>query len=490
MRTRTVTVRPIIKRFFRSPEQEEWLHSHARDCGLDPASIDDPHAWVPEQFYYGLFDELKRSSEDPHEAVYRAALDGLSRENLGSLHVLARALGKPSSAYARYAVYLNSLQDLGKYEMHVLGDGAATLSFTPTGDLPHQDLDCIYRRGALEAIPTLWRLPAARISHECCVAKGDPRCIYEIKWVPMRRRILTWAAAAAGLLAGAGFWGGLALSGAIPTSVLLAIALVAPWPVLGFMAGRSWLLGTQLRDTSQLMTEQMKALERELRNIWEKCEESERRAADENKIRKMFQKYVPSPVVDRVLKDEGHALSGGESAEVTVLFADLVGFTGYAEANAPDEVMNTVNQYLSAFSEVVGTYGGVVDKFIGDNVMAVFGAPILDPYGPGKATNCALHLLRIVKELNGQTNHEFELRVGVHHGPAVAGHVGSAERVNYTVMGDTVNLAQRLQIEAEPGTVLVSQAVRDRCDSGREFRGRGTVTLRGRRAETPIFELS
>ncbi len=490
LRTRAVTIRPLIKRFFRSPGQEEWLQSHARDCGLDPAKIDDPHAWVPERFYYGLFDRVKQTSADPRDAIYRAALDGLSRENLGSLHVLARALGNPSSAYARYAVYLNSLQDLGKYEMHVMGDGTATLSFTPGEELPHQDLDCIYRQGALEAIPTLWRLPAARISHECCVTRGDPRCIYEIKWVPMRRQFLTWMAAGAGLLVGIGFWMGLALSGTVPDSTLPAVALIVPWPLLGFLGGRGWLLGAQLRDTSQLMTEQVKALERELRNVWEKCEESERRAAAESKIRKLFQKYVPAPVVDRVLSDDGRAMGRGESVEVTVLFADLVGFTSYAEANEPDEVMSTVNKYLGGFSDVVGTYGGVVDKYIGDSIMAIFGAPIPDLLGPGKAVNCALQLLKIIKELNAQTEHDFELRVGVHYGPVVAGHVGSAERVNYTVVGDTVNLAQRLQIEARPGTVLVSREIRDRCESDREFRERGAVRLRGRKSETPIFELS
>jgi class 3 adenylate cyclase len=490
LRARTVTLRPLIKRFFRSPGQEEWLQGFARECGLDPVSIDDPHAWVSGDFYYGLFDKVAELSENPKEDVYRAALAGFSRENLGSLHVLARALGKPSSAYARYAVYLNSLQDIGKYEMHVLQDGAATISFTPNGDLPHKELDCLYRRGVMEAIPTLWRLPAASSSHECCVSRGDPRCIYELKWVPMRRRRITWAAGGVGLALGAGLWGGMALSGAIPPSALLAVALVAPWPVLGFLAGRGWLLAAQLRDTSQLMTEQMKALERELRTIWEKCEETERRAADESKVRKMFQKYVPSPVVEQVLSEDAKVLSGGRSAEVTVLFADLVGFTAYAETKEPDDVLNTVNLYLGSFSEAIGTYGGVVDKYIGDNVMAVFGAPVLDPYGPSKAVNCAQHLLKIVKELNAQTGLEFDLRVGVHHGAAVAGHVGSADRVNYTVMGDTVNLAQRLQNEAEPGKILISQEVRDRCDSGRDFQERGAIIVRGRRSKTSVYELT
>jgi len=490
LRTRTVTVRPLIDRFFRSAGQQEWLDAHARKCGLDPARIDDPHAWLSAEFYYGLFDRIKKTADDPDQVVYRSALYGLSPENLGTLHVLARALGNPSSAYARYAVYLNSLQDIGRYETHVQAYGATTLSFTPAAELPHQDLDCTYRRGALEAIPTLWHLPAARISHQCCVARGDPRCTYEISWVPMRRRILTWAAACTGLVAGTGLWTGLVLSGAIPASTLLALALIGPWPVLGFLGGRGWLLGAQLRDTSQLMTEQLRALEHELRNVWDKCEENERRAATEVRIRRLFQKYVPAPVVDRALRDEGHIMSGGEGVEVTVLFADLVDFTGYAEACSAEEVMATVNKYLGAFSEVVGRYGGVVDKFMGDSVMAVFGAPTPDPTGPDKAVHCARELLDSIGGLNAGSGHDFELRIGLHNGPAVAGHVGSAERVNYTVMGDTVNLAQRLQIEARPGTVLVSQQILDRCEAEHDFRERGAVTLRGRRAETQVFELS
>ncbi|MHC4915108.1 MAG: AraC family transcriptional regulator ligand-binding domain-containing protein, partial [Planctomycetota bacterium] len=227
MRTRSVTVKPLLQHFFSGPEGQDWLDSWARKCGLEPATVDDPHAWLPVEYYYGLFDRIAETSDNPHEEVHLAARRGLSRENLGSLHVLARAFGRPRGAYARYAVYLNSLQNFGKYELHVLQSGAATISFTPREDLPRQELDCIYRRGALEALPTLWRLPTARIGHECCLARGAPNCIYEVKWVPLQQRRISWAASAAGLGIGGLVWGGLAASGVLPTTAALAAATLA-----------------------------------------------------------------------------------------------------------------------------------------------------------------------------------------------------------------------------------------------------------------------
>jgi class 3 adenylate cyclase len=489
LRARAVILRPLLHAAFRSPEQRAWLDEFARACGVSPEALEDPNAWVPARFYYGLFKRVAETDPDPAAAIRRAAAGAMTPANLGTLHILARAFGTPSSAYSRYPVYLNSLQQIGRYELHVLNNGAATISFTPSQRLPSQELDCLYRRSALEAMPTLWGLPPARITHECCAAKGDPRCIYELTWVPYRQRRYTWIAAGAGLALGALVWGGLSFADKMPSNAVLVTALLAPWPVLGYMVASGWLLTRQLKDTSQLMTEQVAALERELRQVWEKCGEIERRAEEEAKIRKVFQRYVPAPVVQRLLDEEGRGHLKGEALEVTVLFADLVGFTAYCEKNPAETVMATANRYLSRLAEVVNTYGGVVDKYIGDSLMAVFGAPVLDPFGPEKAVNCAQHLLKSVREMNAETGLDFQLRIGIHHGPAVAGHVGTSDRQSYTVMGDTVNLAQRLQIAGEPGKILLSEAVRQRCDNSRGFQPRGEIAMRGREGQIPAYEL-
>ncbi len=489
LKARLVILRPLIGKLFAEPEPRRWLENFARECGLKPGALDDPNAWISGRFYYGLLQHLEESKEDLSEVVRRASLEGLSPENLGTLHILARAFGTPSSAYSRYPVYLNSLQQIGRYELHVLNKGAATISFIPYRKLPSQRLDCRYRHGALEALPTLWNLPAARISHECCLARGDPRCIYEISWVPLRERRLAWLASGVGLALGTMAWGGLVVAGTAPVSGWGVAALMVPWPLLGYLWAGGWLLGKQLKDTSQLMTEQVTALERELRQVWEKCAEVEKKADEESKTRKVFQRYVPAPVVQRLLDGDASRHLGGEAVEVTVLFADLVGFTAFAERNPPDVVMTTVNRYLSRLADVVSTYGGVVDKYMGDNLMAVFGAPVIDPFGPQKAVNCAQHMLKVLREMNVEGGQDFRMRIGIHHGPAVAGHVGAQDRLSYTVMGDTVNLAQRLQTSGDPDRILLSEAVRKRCDNSRTFQPRGEISLHGHKEQITAYEL-
>jgi len=487
-RVRMAAIKPLLKNCFRSPEEREWLQFWAKACDYSPTVVEDLHAWVSAEFYYGLFAHIDARDGDYRDEVRRATQRGFSRENLGTLHVLGRAFGDPHFAYSRYAGYLNDLQDIGRYELHTLGKGKATFSFTPNPTAPSRELDCAYRRGALEAIPTLWGLPAARISHTCCVATGDEGCIYDVSWVPLRRRRSTWWAAALGLLAGGIFGLALAQMNLLPDSGFVAGALIAPWPLLGYLVGVGRRLNRQIEDTSQLMNEEMDALDLELKNVWKKCEEIEKKAEEEHRIRTLFQKYVPSQVLDRVLNREEKSLFASEAVEVTVLFADLVGFTPYAERTEPDRVMGVINKYFSRFSDIVSAHGGVVDKYMGDNVMAVFGAPAFDPESPRKAVSCARQLLKAVKKLNRQTELSFQLRIGLHHGPAVAGHVGSAERVNYTVMGDTVNLAQRLQAAAAPDAILLSHSVRKRCEDGKTFKRRGAITVRGRKSETSIYE--
>jgi adenylate cyclase len=233
--------------------------------------------------------------------------------------------------------------------------------------------------------------------------------------------------------------------------------------------------------------EQVGAIEKELVNIWRKYEEVNERARVEERIRRMFQKYVPPTVIDQALKEE--VQTGGEAVEVAVLFADLVGFTSFAETTAPDEVMRTVNRYMAAFSESISRHDGSVDKFLGDGIMAVFGAPLPDPDGPSRAVRCAQAILEAAKEVNRQTGRGFQVRIGIHCGPAVAGHVGSPERIAYTVIGDTVNVAARLQAEAKPGGILVSDEVKSRSGGSAVFRACSAIRVRGRSSETRVFEL-
>jgi class 3 adenylate cyclase len=412
----------------------------------------------------------------------------LSRANLGTFHILGRSLGSPRTVYSRYGGYLNKLQEIGRYDVKAVTDRSAVISFAPQAALPCPELDCAYRRGALEGIPTLWDLPLARVTHRSCVARGAAECLYDIEWLPLRQRRAAVAGVAVGAAVGAALWGGLAAAGLVPATVAAAFAVALPWALVGGLAVAVRLGHGQLADASRLVDEQVGVIENELKNVWLKYEEIQQKAEEERRTRRLFQKFVPAAVVDRALRQEG-ALMTGEAVDVVVLFCDLAGFTPFAETVPPAEVMATINRYLSRFSEVVSAHRGIVDKFIGDAVMALFGAPVPDPDAARHAVECGLELLAATERLNRETGRDFRLRVGIHAGPAVAGNVGSPERIAYTAMGDTVNVAQRLQIQARPGSILVSDAVKERCGGTGTFRPSDPITVRGRSAETRIFEV-
>lgn len=487
LRTRTLTLLPILKMFFDRPEDRAWLQSWARECGESPEKLTDPYAWISGRFYYGLLELIASRKTHDAEEFRTASLGIMSREYLGTLYTLARAFGSPESTYERYASYLNSLQEIGVYRIEVMSAGRAVVSFNPRQSLPCQDMDCAYRLGALEAIPLLWDLPPARIRNLKCLVTGDDRCEYEVSWVPLRRRRWSWLSAAAGGGLGALAWTVMASREWVAPTWEMALAFIVPWGALGYLAAVRHAVSRQLRDTSKVVGEQVGAIEKELVNTWRKYEEVNERARVEERIRRMFQKYVPPTVIEQALKED--VQTGGEAVEVAVLFADMVGFTSYAESTAPDVVMKTINEYMAAFSETIAKHDGTVDKFLGDGIMAVFGAPVPDPDGPSRAVRCALAMLGAAGDVNRRTGRNFQVRIGIHCGPAVAGNVGSPDRLSYTVIGDTVNVAARLQAEAKPGGILVSDEVKARAGGTAVFRSCTAIRVRGRTIETRVFEL-
>jgi class 3 adenylate cyclase len=158
----------------------------------------------------------------------------------------------------------------------------------------------------------------------------------------------------------------------------------------------------------------------------------------------------------------GNAALGGERREVSVLFCDIRGFTPLTQNMPPEEVIDLLNENMTAMARIVKEHQGVVDKFVGDQIMAIFGAPLSHGNDAHDAARCAICMILERARLNQTSRHKIQMGVGIATGEAVAGCMGSSDRLNYTVLGERVNLASRLCSKAAPMQVVVDQITRDR----------------------------
>lgn len=210
---------------------------------------------------------------------------------------------------------------------------------------------------------------------------------------------------------------------------------------------------------------------------------------EREKIRDVMHKVV-SPEVAHELLQRGVAL-GGEVREVSVLFADIRGFTSISEELSPPELIQLLNDYLSRMSRVIEGEKGVIYKYIGDEVMAIFGTPLPLTDHAVRAVSAAVGMLKELSRFNAEQGKASPLRIGIGiaTGPVVAGNVGSTERLNYTVLGDTVNVASRLQgLTKEYGVPLIlSGSTYDKVSLSFSCRFLGKVAVRGRQQETSLY---
>ncbi len=179
-------------------------------------------------------------------------------------------------------------------------------------------------------------------------------------------------------------------------------------------------------------------------------------------IKDTFKRYVTREIADQILSQKNKIVLTGEKRVVTVLFADIKGFTPMAEKTPPVELVSTLNDYLSVMIDIIFKYEGVLDKFIGDAIMAFWNAPLDQEQPPLKAVMAALEMQSALVALNArrerQGKHPLFIGIGINTGEAVAGTIGSEKKMEYTVIGDTVNVAQRLESITEKGQVLISES--------------------------------
>jgi len=275
---------------------------------------------------------------------------------------------------------------------------------------------------------------------------------------------------------------------ALPTSAYL-------W--LGLRHGRASALGGRQRRALDVID--LRAL---LAQTEARLEDTERRFED---IKDVFSRYVSPEVVSRIVDDPSKLALGGEEREVTVLFADIAGYSTLSEVLSPTEIIGLLNQYFERMTAPILDRHGMINEFEGDGILAIFGAPLDLPGHADEAVGAARAMLDAVEALNADWAADgtldrwrdsgverLAIRIGVHTGTVVAGNVGSEARIKYAVIGDTVNVASRVEaLNKTLGTpmLLTGQTARSLGESGPALQPMGAHVVKGRVEPVEVFTL-
>jgi adenylate cyclase len=209
--------------------------------------------------------------------------------------------------------------------------------------------------------------------------------------------------------------------------------------------------------------------------------------------RKALERFLSSAIVEKILASPDQIHLGGENQTATILFSDIRGFTRMAEKMEPQKVVEWLNEYFTEMTDLIFENGGTLDKYLGDGIMAVFGAPIARHDDTARSVKTAMEMQRSLVRLNtdwearGQPT--MQIGIGVNTGPVTAGNIGSTKRMDYTVIGDAVNLASRLCANAAEGQILVSEFTFLQLKDGLPARKLDPIRVKGRETPVEIYEI-
>ena len=214
---------------------------------------------------------------------------------------------------------------------------------------------------------------------------------------------------------------------------------------------------------------------------------------EESVLRGYIARYVGKDVVDQmILSHEGDPLAN-ERCEATLLFADIRSFTSISEHMSPEEIISMLNEYFNAMVEIIFEHGGILDKFVGDELMAVFRQKPDKSQGPLDAVSTAVDMRKRIRDLMQERNTRgdpvFEVGIGINTGQVVTGNVGAKNRMDYTVIGDTVNVAARLEQMAEGQEIIVGEETYQYCKDHIKMMEKGEITVRNRALPVKCYEV-
>ena len=207
-----------------------------------------------------------------------------------------------------------------------------------------------------------------------------------------------------------------------------------------------------------------------------------------------FQRLLSPNLVDEIVSGALALDQAGANREVTMLFADIRGFTSMSERHTPEEMVETLNSYFEFMVDVLFQHGGTLDKYVGDEIIGLFGAPVELPDAPLRAVRCALDMLKALEEFNRIRAHEGKeevtIGIGINTGPVIAGAIGSSRTLQYTVIGDAVNVAARLCGVAKAGEIIISPSTLEQCQLSVIAEQREPMPLKGKAEPMPIWNVT
>lgn len=216
--------------------------------------------------------------------------------------------------------------------------------------------------------------------------------------------------------------------------------------------------------------------------------------AEETKKRSNLQRYLSPTVVNDIINKKEDLVLGGERIECSILFTDICGFTSLSERLEPEVIVKMLNEYFTEMTRIIFANQGTIDKFIGDAIMAVFGAPVFTPKSAQNAVKAGVDMLAKLTELQKKWEAEgspsFKIRIGINTGVVVAGNLGSIERMDYTVIGDNVNLASRLESNATPMTALISDTTYSKIKDIVVAEEKEPIKVKGKEKPIKTYEVS
>jgi adenylate cyclase len=213
---------------------------------------------------------------------------------------------------------------------------------------------------------------------------------------------------------------------------------------------------------------------------------------EQSLLRNALSRYFPHALADRIM-EEGKTELAPEYKELSILFSDISGFTKWSSDKAPETVHAFLSDYLESMSEIIFAHEGTVDKFMGDGMLSFFGDPFALPDHARRCVEAAVAMLKKIRELSlvwkDRVQIDLKVRMGINTGKVVVGNLGTLKRIEYTVIGAAVNLAQRMESGATPGGILVTRETWERVKDAFPFGEKRLITVKGYTEQIEAYEL-